>query len=733
MRKKFPQIGICIQVRVYRAWILLVATVGALVPAVASATIGPGSLPVAATSPTAGSQYQTIYPTRILDTRIGLGAPAGKLEPNATISVQVAGTAGLPSTGIAAVLFNLTVTDTTAAGWVAVFPDLTAHNGTSSVNFSAGATRAAMVEVPLGTNGAVRILNSGGSSSVILDLAGFFQVGGPKGAGLFRALTPARLMDTRSGIGGSTRLGPLQTVVLQVAGKGNVPSVGAAAVALNLTAVSPTSPTFIRVVPAGNQAAISSINLGAGEVVANKAVAQLSPTGQVSLYNSAGTVDLVVDVTGWFTDGSDAAATGGMFNSIAPTRILDTRTGLGGTSGLVSGQHTITAQVSGVASLPPTGVGALLANVTETLNGPSPGFLTAFQSGSTLPLASDLNWAAGETAANTSFSRLGPDGKLSLFLAAGTAHLIVDLLGWFGEMPSLGAPPAGPAVPTVTLGADNALHVEWVAPASGGSELVNYTVQMSPPGALNTRPSTVLVADFDSLDCTVAYSFQVAALNAGGAGPWSPPSAAVTPRCPPKPQARRIPVPWRAMTHPLSCESASLQMILAYRGSPVNQDDVMAFVGQDLRSAYWDSTGLRWGDPYQVFVGSVDGSESNYTGYGMKVPPLETAANHFRLPLLRAGEGIPPADLYSALLDGHPAIVWGSYDYVPHPAVRYTAFNGRPVLFGRGFEHVYVVAYVDPQSVGILDPLRSPTMIYMSKAQFEAQWSQFANAGLIFQ
>ncbi len=196
---------------------------------------------------------------------------------------------------------------------------------------------------------------------------------------------------------------------------------------------------------------------------------------------------------------------------------------------------------------------------------------------------------------------------------------------------------------------------------------------------------------------------------------------------------RVIPVPWRAATHPLSCEAASLQMLLAYYGKPQTQDDVMAFVGQDLRPPYWDGSGrMHWGDPYTTFVGSVNGSEQNYTGYGMKFPPLANAATHFNLPVIRAGDGISPADLYAAVQAGHPAEVWGSYDYVPHNGVNYTAFDGRPIFWGRFFEHVFVVTAINQDQVGILDPFRNSNIIYINKPQFEAQWAEFDNAGVIF-
>jgi hypothetical protein len=71
-------------------------------------------------------------------------------------------------------------------------------------------------------------------------------------------------------------------------------------------------------------------------------------------------------------------------------------------------------------------------NVSVT--GPSaPGYLTLFPSGSgsTPPLAADLNFPATATAGNLVVARLGVDGVVDLYDAAGTTQVIIDVLGWY--------------------------------------------------------------------------------------------------------------------------------------------------------------------------------------------------------------------------------------------------------------------------------------------------------------
>ena len=72
----------------------------------------------------------------------------------------------------------------------------------------------------------------------------------------------------------------------------------------------------------------------------------------------------------------------------------------------------------------------MVLNVTVTT--PSEGsYLTAFPSGEAQPLASNLNFAPGQTVPNLVVARVGAGGKVSLFNAAGTVHVIADVAGWY--------------------------------------------------------------------------------------------------------------------------------------------------------------------------------------------------------------------------------------------------------------------------------------------------------------
>ena len=71
--------------------------------------------------------------------------------------------------------------------------------------------------------------------------------------------------------------------------------------------------------------------------------------------------------------------------------------------------------------------------VTLTVVDPSVAtHLTAWASGTTRPATSNVNVPAGVTRANTAVVPLDADGEIDLRVPAGTAHVIVDVVGYVG-------------------------------------------------------------------------------------------------------------------------------------------------------------------------------------------------------------------------------------------------------------------------------------------------------------
>jgi hypothetical protein len=92
---------------------------------------------------------------------------------------------------------------------------------------------------------------AGGPSSVdvLVDVVGLYDDSTFDGGLRFTAITPTRIADTRSKLGGNTALGPNATKVFTA--PGTVAGTDTIALATNLTAVNPTSGTYLTIWPAG--------------------------------------------------------------------------------------------------------------------------------------------------------------------------------------------------------------------------------------------------------------------------------------------------------------------------------------------------------------------------------------------------------------------------------------------------------------------------------------------------
>ena len=245
----------------------------------------------------------------------------------------------------------------------------------------------------------------------------------PTEAGQFTPLTPARLLDTRAA-GGA--IGPQQVRTMQATGFGGLPSTGVAAVALNVTVVSPTNAGFLTLYPDDVARPLAStINFVPGDVLANSSVVKVSELGRVAIYNSGGSVHVVIDVVGYFNSAGGNA--GSAFTSMTPTRVLDTRDA---GSAIASGASR-RVPFAGTVGIPLTASGVVfsLTAVAPT----AAGYLTVYPSQVARPTASSVNFRAGQTIPNLVYARLGTDGAVEIFNYAGRTDVIIDIVGWFGS------------------------------------------------------------------------------------------------------------------------------------------------------------------------------------------------------------------------------------------------------------------------------------------------------------
>ncbi|MFF6774131.1 hypothetical protein ACFY8W_11255 [Streptomyces sp. NPDC012637] len=377
------------------------------------------------TPPVSGlGSYAPLTPTRLMDTRTGIGVEPAKVGPGGTVTLQVTGRKGIPSTGVSAVVLNVTATAPTAAGFVSVYPDGTARTSASNLNFKAGQTIPNLVVVPV-VNGKVNFYNRAGSVDLIADAAGYYVTDG-SGA-TYKPVTPSRVMDTRAGLGvPRAKVGAQQSVTLKVSGSGGLPATGVTAVVLNVTATAPTAASFVSVHPADRpRTSASNLNFTAGQTIPNLVVVPVGANGEVTFYNHAGTVDLIADVAGYFT----MDATGSAYRPMTPSRLMDTRSGTGVAQAKVGGGKTVTLQVAGAAGIPASGVTAVVLNVTAVAP-TAAGFVSVYPDGTVRTSASNLNFTAGTTIPNLVVVPV-VNGKVSFYNHAGDVDLLADVAGYY--------------------------------------------------------------------------------------------------------------------------------------------------------------------------------------------------------------------------------------------------------------------------------------------------------------
>ncbi len=374
--------------------------------------------------------YTSVTPLRVLDTR-----STSPLGPGGSVVLQLGGSK-VPSSATSVIL-NVTATNTSTASSLTLYPTGDSLPLASNLNWVAGQTVPNLVSVRLGTNGSVTINNASGYVNVVVDLEGYFAPAVSGTAGEFVTLPPARITDTRSGSGqpnAGMKMAPYSTLTVQVTGAGGVPLTGAQAVVLNVTVTETTaSGGYMIVYPAGQTAPLASnLNWMMGQTVPNRVVVGIGSGGKVSFTNAGGYTQLIVDVNGYFTDGT---AAGVSFEPLSPSRILDTRNGTGLPAGKIPAGGTIHVQVAGVGNVPAMGAAtpptSVILNVT-VVNPSAFSWFIIYPDGTTQPLASDLNFSAGQIVPNLVVVKLGTNGKIALFNANGSSDAVIDVEGWFG-------------------------------------------------------------------------------------------------------------------------------------------------------------------------------------------------------------------------------------------------------------------------------------------------------------
>jgi hypothetical protein len=244
----------------------------------------------------------------------------------------------------------------------------------------------------------------------------------------YTAITPTRYADSRNQSTFDSQFrdtgpragGTVWEIALE--GRPSTPTDAIAAV-VNVTVTGAADHGYATVYPCGAMPTASSVNYRPGDTRSNELIAKLSPAGSICIYTLAD-AHVIVDVVGFLHDSPG-------YTAITPTRYADSRD-----------QPTFDNQYRDIGrrpagtvwEVPVAGRGTVPINASSaalnlTVTGASgPGFATAYPCG-TVPVASSVNYAPGDTRSNELVTKLSPAGTICVFTLT-DVHVIIDVVGY---------------------------------------------------------------------------------------------------------------------------------------------------------------------------------------------------------------------------------------------------------------------------------------------------------------
>lgn len=367
-------------------------------------------------------------PIRVCDTRPGANDPATYASKTlGSYQVISVGFSQYVPAGTSSVVINVTAVNPSSSGYLSIWPAGLAEPTGSSLTYNSSIfAKSSLITVPLGQNDEINIFNSKGTTDVLIDLIGYYGSLGLR----YNPLIPFRVVDTRSYSNNTfqdsgANLTSDSTVTINLSGI--IPS-GALAVELNVTAIDPSkSGDYLSLYPfLSTRPSISNLNPSVGFIESNQVIVPLNNSYKIAIYNFVGSVDLLVDVLGVFTN------SGLSFQSISVTRVVDTRSYEQNEFLYAFAkpyENVVNYLNLNELNLLPNTIYGLFGTIT-ILNVTGPGYATVGSSNLALPDTSVINWQDGQTS-SSSFSIEVYNGAIGLKPVGSKADVIIDLFGYY--------------------------------------------------------------------------------------------------------------------------------------------------------------------------------------------------------------------------------------------------------------------------------------------------------------
>jgi hypothetical protein len=258
-----------------------------------------------------GGDFVPIAPeSNLVDTRNGNGGiGSNPVGANSTHAISVLGHAGIPASGVSAILVDIEAANPSATTWLILWPDGSPFPATTTLNAKAGEFISNSAVVQVAANGKIDLYNKAGTTDVVIDVQGYFTQtsSGTTGRGGFVPVPDTRIVDTRSGLGAPKATIASQGSLTVTVTTGPVPTT-ANAVFINLLIPGASQHGFISAYPVGVTTTVSILNFEAGSTNTGGGI-KVGTNGRITLVNhSPAAINMVLDLQGYFTASSATGA-----------------------------------------------------------------------------------------------------------------------------------------------------------------------------------------------------------------------------------------------------------------------------------------------------------------------------------------------------------------------------------------------------------------------------------------
>ena len=255
----------------------------------------------------AGGQLSTIAQSQVYQTTLSgfTRAPSPGLGAGQSVSFAVDGVGNVPASGVSAVVLQVTTTIPKVSGSLTVYPDGSARPAVTDESFTAGQTETSSVVVPVAADGKVDVYNgSGAPIDFTVAADGYYAAASASVPGNgFTPLSPVRVLDTRSGLGGAggTVAPNGIAVTSSVYGVPGIPTT-ATAVLVNVTVTGAQQAGSLAALSYGDTPpTLPIVDFSANTTTADLVVVPLDNQSLEFTDDSAGGIQVIGDIEGYYT------------------------------------------------------------------------------------------------------------------------------------------------------------------------------------------------------------------------------------------------------------------------------------------------------------------------------------------------------------------------------------------------------------------------------------------------